>query len=228
MPNFEPSSRRSEPVFAPFTLPDPSISGCRAGSAIRSKIGSGGDGISRSTVSTVAHGGIVGPAPLRQAGRRTTARRARPTASMAITAPGGGCSAYCGYFAPSRSSACRRPHLVVLDHATRPVDPDPPERGPVVVVVVDQQRRLGVGGEVVEAAQRQGRLGLDVVDGGEHDLTVEDEAARHHVRTALGRHRGQPAHPGLGQSGPHRGLVHRRTLRPTPAGAPRPIVSWHV
>jgi len=37
-----------------------------------------------------------------------------------------------------------------------PVDPDPPQRRPVLAVVVDQKRRRGVYPQVVEASQGEG------------------------------------------------------------------------
>ncbi len=51
MPNVLPSSSRRGSPFARRTVPEPSISGCRAGSARKAKIASGAAGISRSTVS---------------------------------------------------------------------------------------------------------------------------------------------------------------------------------
>src|SRR5689334_19264950 len=52
MPKVEPSARRCDPALASRTVPEPSMSGWRAGSASRSKIDSGGAGITRSTETT--------------------------------------------------------------------------------------------------------------------------------------------------------------------------------
>ena len=51
IPNWLPSASRCSGSLASRTLPEPSMSRWRVGSAIRSKIASGGAGMNRSTVS---------------------------------------------------------------------------------------------------------------------------------------------------------------------------------
>src|SRR5690349_7308242 len=52
MPKRSPRASRRPPLRAPVTVPPPSIAACPAGSASRSKIGSGGAGTSRCTEMT--------------------------------------------------------------------------------------------------------------------------------------------------------------------------------
>src|SRR5580692_4435626 len=55
MPKLEPADRRSgRPALTALTVPDPSMSGCREASAIRSKMASGVAGMTRSTETTSA------------------------------------------------------------------------------------------------------------------------------------------------------------------------------
>src|SRR3954447_5794750 len=60
MPNCDPRVSRSEPALASRTVPDPSMSRCRLGSANRSKIFSGGAGITRSADATSFGVGMAG------------------------------------------------------------------------------------------------------------------------------------------------------------------------
>ena len=73
------------------------------------------------------------------------------------------------------------------------VDAHPPELGPVVRVVVDQERGGRIGLEVAEPLEMGGRSSVGV------DRRVErvaaGEAARHHVRAAVGGRGREPTDP---------------------------------
>src|SRR4051794_2382614 len=77
MPKRLPSSRRCGGCFASRTVPEPSMSRWRLGSAIRAKMASGGAGMNRSTVSTSLTGGMVRGATGRGDGPITLAADAR-------------------------------------------------------------------------------------------------------------------------------------------------------
>src|SRR6185312_11860036 len=78
-----------------------------------------------------------------------------------------------------------QPDLVPrLDHPGGSVDPHPPQRGPVLFVVINQECHVRDGAYVLETAQGQRGLRLGV-DGREHNVPLEGEAARHHVRAAV-------------------------------------------
>ena len=108
------------------------------------------------------------------AGRRQGHDR-QPVISTAMTGPGGVASRYCRYLAARASRATCAPGPDSHTWA-RAVDPDPPQVGPLLVVVVDQQSHLAVGPDVVQPLQGQGGLGLGV-HGRVDPVAVQDEAA---------------------------------------------------
>src|SRR5260370_36041144 len=85
IPNFDPSARRCGPSLALRTVPDPSMSGWRLGSAMRAKILSAGAGDTRSTGSTLL-GFVMGEREPKGAG----AGRGREPVSRGSPSAGGG------------------------------------------------------------------------------------------------------------------------------------------
>src|SRR3990172_438380 len=76
IPNLDPRERRWEPSFASRTVPDPSMSWCRDGSARRSKIADAGAGMRRSTVATSFVSVMSSTVLLHMCSRRSRGERA--------------------------------------------------------------------------------------------------------------------------------------------------------
>ena len=99
-----------------------------------------------------------------------------------------------------------------FDDAGDPVDTDPPELRPVLVVVVEQNGDVWVGGDIAQALEVDRLLGLGV-DGEVKSVFVDDEADRNRVRNA-GRVRGrQEGVPRRVDPPAHVRRVHRRKYR---------------
>ncbi len=130
--------------------------------------------------------------------------------AIASTGPGGGVAWYWSYFAAQRVEAGGP--LGTLHDGGGAVDPDPPERRPVLRVVVDEECDGGLGAHVLEALERQRRLRLGV-DGGVHGRADQREAARHQMRPPVGAHGAQPPDPGRRDAGTHRLPIHGGTVR---------------
>src|SRR5262249_4322359 len=102
---------------------------------------------------------------------------------------------------------------LVVDDAAATVDTYPPDAFPHLVVVVDEQRRHRVLGDVAQAAECIGRLRLLVR--ARHDdvpvVTLEHgEADRHEVRAAVRAYRREPADARVGDAPPHLRFPHAR------------------
>jgi len=87
------------------------------------------------------------------------------------------------------------------------VNPNPPQVGPVVLVMVDEERDGAIGPDVLEPTQIERRLGLGV-DGRVHGAGMENEATRDDVRSTVGARRGQVPDPGVGQPSPSGVTIH--------------------
>ena len=95
------------------------------------------------------------------------------------------------------------------EHRRGPVDAHPPQRVPVLLVVVDEQARPRVGADVVQALQPRGRLRLGV-DRRPQPVALQGEAAGDDVRATVGPHRGQVADARVGHQRAAARLVHQR------------------
>lgn len=93
------------------------------------------------------------------------------------------------------------------------VDTNPPEGGPVLDVMVYEERGRWVHAEVVKASQRDCRLGL-CIDRRVESLATQYEAARNQVRKVSGSDGGQMPDSGLLYPAAHRWTVHFQTLDP--------------
>jgi hypothetical protein len=82
----------------------------------------------------------------------------------------------------------------------RAVHPDPPQRRPVVVVVVDDEPDAGVAAHVVEAREPAAAFGLDLVHHRADEPVHEREGDRHQPRGAVGPQRGQSTDGGARES----------------------------
>ena len=99
----------------------------------------------------------------------------------------------------------------VLDDTSCAVDPNPPQRRPVLVVTVHEQGCRTVGPEIPHAAQIERGFGFGV-DGRVHGVTTEHETARDQVRTVFRCHRGKVSHSGSAQSLSSLDAVHNPTV----------------
>jgi hypothetical protein len=75
-----------------------------------------------------------------------------------------------------------------------PVHSDPPQCGPVLLIVVDEQAHPRVRLDVRQPPQRPRRLRLRV-HGGPDRVPHHSKDNRHEVRATARRHRGEPSHP---------------------------------
>jgi hypothetical protein len=94
------------------------------------------------------------------------------------------------------------------------IDASPPQRGPVLLVVIGEQRNTRVALDVAEALEaRSGGLRL-VVDGNVDAIVVDGERDRHQVRAPILFGGGQPgdARPGQQRSGLALSEVHVPTV----------------
>ena len=102
---------------------------------------------------------------------------------MIITAgPCGGVLGTGGISKPAQPS--RLPLCAVFDHLCHPVDPDPPQSGPIVVVVIDKEADPGVGRDVRQPLQLGRRLRL-VIDHVDDLVRVEGKGDRDQMWTAV-------------------------------------------
>ena len=189
----------------------------------------GATGRSRSTGSTGerCRGPDVAAAPPRPRRRVRPAPGGRPPPPAGDVhghrGPGGGSLRCCGYLSANSERALRSSSVPSTRTRPPPGEAHPPELRPVLVPVVDDERRRRVVRQVDDALQRQRPLGLAVDDPVPTvDLAVQGEAARDQVHGSVGVERRHPADPGRGHAGPHggRGTAGRRA-RVRPWGTPR-------
>lgn len=97
--------------------------------------------------------------------------------------------------------------ITLFDHPPRSINPDPPQSGPVLVIVVHEERERRICLQILESAQDERRFGLGVYRG-VHGAGVQEEATRDDVRSNVGGHRGQMPDPCVGQSLPRYSAIH--------------------
>jgi hypothetical protein len=98
---------------------------------------------------------------------------------------------------------------VVGHHARGAVHADPPELAPVHFVVVDEDGHGRVGGEVLQALEVCGSLGLGV-DREIQGVAIDHKCDRDEVRPRLRIGGGEVRHPRAGEV-----LAYRRGVHPT-------------
>jgi hypothetical protein len=101
------------------------------------------------------------------------------------------------------------------------VGADPPQGAPVVVVVVGEQGDGRVGGDVGQAAEAKGRLGLGVVDGGVDGVGRDGEDDRDEVRAGVGAGGREAGDARRGEALPGFRLEHGATVAARRAGSAR-------
>src|ERR1019366_10801428 len=104
----------------------------------------------------------------------------------------------------------------LVDRPSGPVHSHPPQRGPVLVIVIHEQGYRAVGPDVLQSAEIKRGLGLGVdrrVDGAD----VEYETARDQMGPVRCRHRGQMPHSGRGESSSGRAGIHVSTVSTYPS-----------
>ena len=136
--------------------------------------------------------------------------------SSATTGPAGGSRRYCSYLSESRNACANAASCSVsrVEHRARRVERHPPHRGPVLVVVVDEERPPGCARTL--ARRRSARVDFGLPSTARvHGVAVEHEAAR--ARGAV-RPSGSivASRPTRASATPlaHRRLVHGRDARP--------------
>jgi len=86
-----------------------------------------------------------------------------------------------------------------LQHLGPPVPAYPPQRRPVLGVVVDEDAHPGVRGDVGQSLERRRRLRL-AIDHGPDDALDESEGDRHEVRLPVTRHGPEARDPSPGEA----------------------------
>jgi hypothetical protein len=114
----------------------------------------------------------------------------------------------------------------VVDRASASVESDPPESGPVLVVLIDQQARNPGGHDVADSLKASVSLGL-VVDGGVNNIIRNDKADGHEMRAAVSAYRCEPADRCRRDQPPHRLPVHVSTLAALKGGWREALAAAH-
>ncbi len=106
-------------------------------------------------------------------------------------------------------------NLRVTGHDSRgPIESDPPEPRPVILVMVDQDGDRGVGGDVAKALEI-GRSFWLCVDRKVERSVIEGEADRDGVRPPVRTDRRKARHPRRPGAPPYFVLVHERSVAPS-------------
>ena len=154
-----------------------------------------------------------GPVSLAERGRpasRSSARRRPRSPALPVAAAG---------TARSEPGGAQPPGLLRIvesDDAGLTVGAHPPERGPILlVVVVGKDAHARVGGDVLEPPQPGGPLGL-VIDRRVQSVAVERERDRHHMGAPIGAHGRQARNRGGRKQRPGRGRVHAHSREHRP------------
>lgn len=113
---------------------------------------------------------------------------------------------------PRQQVECVLRLWAILDDPRRPVDSNPPQPGPVVLVMVDQDADSGVRGQVLQPLQLARSLWLRI-DGKVEDVALHGEGDGHQVRLTVGTGRGQPSDRRVGEALSLRRGVHLRKYR---------------
>ena len=129
---------------------------------------------------------------------------------MAITGPRRRRVAVLRVARGEQPAGVRRLGVGGVEQPRDPVRPCPPQRGPVVLVVVGEQRDRRVVRDVPQPREPHRRLRLDVVDRAVDPPAVDGEDDRDEVRAAVGARRREARDAGGGESRPCLGRVHGR------------------
>ena len=114
----------------------------------------------------------------------------------------------------------------VVDEASASIESDPPESGPVLVVLIDQQARNPGRLDVADSLKASVSLGL-VVDGGVDNLICDYKADGHEMRTSVSPYRCEPADRCRRDQSPHRLPVHVSTLAALKEGWREALAAAH-